>query len=136
MHQLTKKYKFCAAHKYWNPDWDESQNLAVFGEDVRIHGHNYELEVTVTGEIDQGSGFIIDIQMLNQIVNDEVISNMDHSQIEKDIPWFRGKQPSTENMVVYIWNQISGKLPVKNRLVKIKLVETPTIFCEYFGPEK
>ena len=134
MPYLTKQFKFCAAHKYWNDKWDDDKNYQVFGDDVKVHGHNYVLDVTITGEIDPDSGFIVDIQDIKTIVSENVIKVLDHSQIEKDIKWFDGKQPSTENLVLFIWEQISSKIKKPAKLYKIKLRETPTIFTEYFGP--
>lgn len=133
MVNLTKQYKFCAAHRYWNDNWTEEKNLEVFGDDVRIHGHNYILSITLKGNINEESGFIIDLQKLNDIVKEKIINVFDHSQIEKDIPWFENKQPSTENMVVYIWNQLVNIIPSNAQLHCIKLRETPTIFSEYYG---
>ena len=133
---LTKQYKFCAAHKYWNKDWSDQKNIEVFDEDVKVHGHNYTLSITVKGEINNDSGFIVDIKKLNKIIYQYIIDIFDHSQIEKDIPWFNGKQPSTENMVVFMWNEIVDKIPSGAILHCIKLRETPTIFSEYYGPEK
>ena len=132
---LTKQFKFCAAHQYWNDNWDLEKNTDVFGDDIKIHGHNYILDITVTGRINPESGFIIDLMKLKDIVNEHVINHLDHSQIEKDIPWFKDKQPSTENLVVFIWEQIHDKIPSPAKLYKIKLRETPTIFTEYYGPE-
>ena len=132
---ITKQYKFCAAHKYWNPNWDENKNISIFQEDVRLHGHNYELDITIGGPVDQDSGFIINIMDLNKIMDKYVISKLDHSQIDQDIDWFSEKQPSTENIVVFIWEQIADKIPAPAHLHSIKLRETPTIFTEYYGPE-
>ena len=132
---ITKQYKFCAAHKYWNPDWDKDKNYLVFGDDIRLHGHNYELDVTVGGPINDKSGFIINIMDLNNLIEEFVIEKLDHYQIEKDIYWFRGKQPSTENLVIYIWEQIVEKIPAPAYLYSIKLRETPTIYTEYYGPK-
>lgn len=133
---LTKQYKFCAAHRYWNESWTDDKNLEVFGEDVKIHGHNYILSITLKGKINPGSGFIADIKELNHVINKYVIDKFDHSQIEKDIDWFRKNQPSTENMVLYIWNSIIDKIPSNAILHCVKLRETPTIYSEYYGPEK
>ena len=133
---LTKQYKFCAAHKYWNDDWSDQKNIEVFDEDVKVHGHNYSLSITVKGEIDNGSGFIINIKKLNKIVSKYIIDIFDHSQIEKDIDWFKNKQPSTENMLFFIWNEIVNRIPSGAILHCIKLRETPTIFSEYYGPER
>ena len=131
---ITKQFKFCAAHKYWNDSWDKDQNYKVFGDDIKVHGHNYVLDITITGPVNQDSGFIFDIQELKDIVNKNVINVLDHSQIQEDIPWFLDKQPSTENLVVFIWEQIASSIKVPAILHKIKLRETPTIFTEYYGP--
>ena len=131
---LTKQFKFCAAHKYWNPNWDEEKNLKIFEDDVRVHGHNYDLDITIKGEPDQESGFIINISDLKKIVKEKILDILDHSQIQEDIQWFSNKQPSTENLVIFIWNQIYPFLKDKMKLHKIKLRETPTTFTEYYGP--
>tara|TARA_B000000437_G_scaffold35222_1_gene23543 strand:+ start:52 stop:486 length:435 start_codon:yes stop_codon:yes gene_type:complete len=132
---LTKEYKFCAAHKYWNPNWDEKKNIEVFGEDVRNHGHNYILRLTVKGSVNNESGFLVDLQWLNDLVKNKLIKFLDHSQIDQDIDWFRDRQPSTENLVVYIWDTLSPYFENQEcSLYKIFLRETPTIFTEYYGP--
>tara|TARA_B100000029_G_scaffold3580_1_gene4266 strand:- start:895 stop:1305 length:411 start_codon:yes stop_codon:yes gene_type:complete len=136
MPYITKQFKFCAAHKYWNPSWDENKNYAVFGDDVKVHGHNYVLDITITGPINPDSGFIFDIQELKTIVEKNVLNKLDHSQIQEDIQWFEGKQPSTENLVLFIWESIVSHIKNPAKLYKIKLRETPTIFTEYFGPEE
>ena len=134
MPQITKQYKFCAAHKYWNDEWDDDKNRDVFHDDVRLHGHNYDLYITVKGPINQDSGFIINLKDLNKIVEEEVISELDHSLIQ-DNKWFEGKQPSTENLVLFIWNQIVDHIEVPAKLHCVKLRETGTIFTEYYGEE-
>lgn len=132
---LNKVFHFCAAHKYGNPAMSDAENEAVFGEDLNIHGHNYVLTISITGEVDPATGFLADLGHLKEVVKTHVISQVDHSQIEKDIPWFKGKQPSTENMVVWIWEQIDRHLE-SGKLHCIRLQETPTIFTDYYGPEK
>ena len=107
---ITKKYHFCASHKYGNADWSEEKNLEVFGKDYNTHGHNYILEVSVTGPIDQGSGWLVDLKKLGQIVKKYVVNVLDHSQIEEDIEWFKGKQPSSENILVWAWDEIAPRL--------------------------
>tara|TARA_B100001750_G_C15474612_1_gene581766 strand:+ start:613 stop:1020 length:408 start_codon:yes stop_codon:yes gene_type:complete len=134
MLQITKQYKFCAAHKYWNDSWDASKNAKIFDKDIKLHGHNYDLYVTIKGPINTDSGFIINLKDLNKIVNDRVIEVLDHSLIQ-DNEWFNNKQPSTENLVVFIWNQISSEISMPARLHCIKLRETGTIFTEYYGDE-
>ena len=132
---ITKQYKFCAAHRYWNNRWTEAENYENFGDDIYLHGHNYNLDITISGEINTDSGFIVNLQKLNNIVQENVISIMDHSQIEKDIDWFENRQPSTENMVVFIWERLVDKIPSPAKLHSIKLQETPTISTTYFGPK-
>ena len=132
---LTKQYKFCAAHRYWNSSWSESENKNIFGKDIYIHGHNYSLDITISGPIVESSGFIINLKFLNELVEKKIINLLDHSQIEKDIEWFDNRQPSTENLVLFIWSQIAEDIPAPAKLYSIKLRETPTIYTEYFGPE-
>ena len=137
MPQITKEYKFCAAHQYWNDNWSEEENLDVFGEDVKNHGHNYILRITVSGTIDSESGFLVDLKWLNNIVKDNVISILDHSQIDKDIGYYKVRSPSTENLVVFIWDLLAPYFDDKAcKLHKIFLRETPTIYTEYYGPEE
>ena len=131
---ITKEYKFCAAHRYWNPHWTEKKNQEIFGDDIRLHGHNYVLEVSIAGEINPESGFIVSLQQLNELVEKHVIKILDHSQIEKDIEYFHNHQPSTENLVVFIWDALKDKIPSPAKLHSIRLKETPTIYTEYFGP--
>ena len=132
---ITKQYKFCAAHRYWNTDWSEEENKNIFGKDVYIHGHNYLLDITIFGPIDEKSGFIINLKTLNKLMENKVVNVFDHSQIEADIDWFENRQPSTENMVMFIWGQIVDHISSPAKLYSIKLQETPTIYTEYFGPE-
>ena len=130
---LNKVFYFSAAHKYYSPELSPEENEAAFGEDLRVHGHNYTLTVSVTGEVDPRTGFLVDLGHLKDVVKSEVISQVDHSLIDEDIPWFKGKQPSTENMVVWMWEQIAAKL-TSGSLHRIRLQETPTIYTDYDGP--
>ena len=132
---ITKKYHFCASHKYGNPDWSEEKNRDIFGKDYNNHGHNYILEVSVTGPIDSGSGWLVDLRKLGDIVKKFVVSILDHSQIEEDIDWFKGKQPSSENILVWAWNEIAPRLE-QGKLHRLRLVETHSIHTDYYGPEK
>ena len=132
---LTKKYHFCASHKYGNDYWSDEENYEVFGKDYNNHGHNYVLEVSMTGPVNPETGWLIDLQHVNKVVKSNVIKILDHSQIEQDIPWFKGKQPSSEVLVVWIWQQIIKNLKGA-KLYKIRLVETHTIHTDYYGPEQ
>ena len=130
---LTKIFTFAAAHQYKNEKWNEEENFAVFGKDAKVHGHNYTLHVTVTGEINPDTGFLVDLGHLKKIVKKRIVNVLDHSQFEIDIPWFKGKQPSTENLVIFIWEEITKELE-GCKLHKIRIVETPTVYTDYYGP--
>ena len=132
---ITKKYHFCASHKYGNSNWSEEKNYEVFGKDYNNHGHNYILEVSVTGLIDPDSGWLVDLQKLNVLVKSRIVDVMDHSQIEKDIDWFKGKQPSSENILVWAWNEIAPRME-QGTIHRLRLVETHSIFTDYYGPEQ
>lgn len=132
---ITKKYHFCASHKYGNSNWSEEKNYEVFGKDYNNHGHNYILEVSVIGPIDPDSGWLIDLQKLNVLVRSRIVDVIDHSQIEKDIEWFKGKQPSSENILVWAWNEIAPRME-QGTIHRLRLVETHSIFTDYYGPEQ
>ena len=132
---ITKKYHFCASHKYGNSNWSEEKNYEVFGKDYNNHGHNYILEVSVTGPIDPDSGWLVDLQKLNVLVRSRIVDVIDHSQIQKDIDWFKGKQPSSENILLWAWDEIAPRLQ-QGTLYRLRLVETHSIHTDYYGPEK
>ena len=132
---ITKKYHFCASHKYGNSNWSEEKNYEVFGKDYNNHGHNYILEVSVTGPIDPDSGWLVDLQKLNVLVRSKIVDVIDHTQIEKDIDWFKGKQPSSENILIWTWNEIAPRME-QVTLHRLRLVETHSIFTDYYGPEQ
>ena len=129
---LTKVFYFNAAHQYGHDDWTDDKNWEVFGPDSKVHGHNYTLEVMVTAEVDKDTGFIVDLGHLKEVVNNNVINILDHTQFEKEVEWFNDKQPSSENLVIFIWSQIEPYLNDVT-LYRIRLHETPTIFTDYYG---
>lgn len=130
---LTKKFKFSAAHRYHNAEWTEEVNLAAFGEDHRLHGHNYEIEVSLTGKIDPETGFLADLGLIKTLVQEHVLDQLDHSQIEADIEWFADRRPTTENIIRYIWGQLAPHIPTEITMTRLRLFETPTIYAEYNG---
>ena len=129
---LTKVFYFNAAHQYGHDDWSDDKNWEVFGPDSKIHGHNYTLEVMVTAEVNDDTGFIVDLGQLKEIVNNNVINKLDHTLFDKEVEWFNDKQPSSENLVIFIWSQIEPYLDGVT-LHRIRLHETPTIFTDYYG---
>lgn len=96
------------------------------------HGHNYELEVTVEGEIDPETGYVLDVKRLRDLVNDRVVGEMDHANLNVDVPWLQGVNPTAENLAVQIWNRLAGRLDGV-RLVSVRLWETPRNQVEYCG---
>jgi len=133
MASLTKTFGFSAAHRLHSTALSEEENQAVFGKcnNPHGHGHNYELEVTVQGEIDPRTGMIFDLGRLMQIVDEEVIDRFDHKHLNQDTAEFRSLNPTGENIVKVIWDILKPKLG--NHLTKIGLWETPKNFFEYYG---
>ena len=129
---LTKVFHFNAAHQYGHSDWTDEKNWEVFGPDSKIHGHNYTLEVMVTGDVVKDTGFLVDLGHLKKIVKKNVIDILDHSLFDVEVEWFKDRQPSSENLVIFIWNQIQSELKGA-KLHRIRLHETPTIFTDYYG---
>tara|TARA_B100000953_G_scaffold41871_1_gene32303 strand:+ start:161 stop:571 length:411 start_codon:yes stop_codon:yes gene_type:complete len=130
---LTKVFYFNAAHQYGHSEWSNKKNWEVFGPDSKIHGHNYTLEVMVTGSINHETGFIVDLSQLKDVVQKNVVDILDHSQFDVEVDWFKDKQPSTENLAIFIWDQIVRDFD-SSKLHRIRLYETPTIFTDYYGP--
>ena len=129
---LTKVFHFNAAHQYGHSDWTDEKNWEVFGPASKIHGHNYMLEVMVTGDIVDDTGFLVDLGNLKKIVKKNVIDILDHSLFNVEVEFFKNRQPSSENLVIFIWNQIQSELKGA-KLHRIRLHETPTIFTDYYG---
>jgi len=132
---LTRVEHFNAAHKLYNPDWSEEKNEEVFGRcaNRNWHGHNFELLVTVKGEPDPETGFIVDAKLLSRIIKDTIIEKLDHRNLNLDVDFMKGKMCSIEHLVMGIWNELKPLLPASIQLHCIRLVETPRIFVEYYG---
>ncbi len=131
---LTRKCEFSASHYYHNPDWSEEENRRVFGKCANLngHGHNYTLEVTVKGEIDPTTGFVVDLKQLKDILNREVVDAMDHRHLNKEVPEFAAKIPTTENIAIAIWQRLNEKLSVA-KLHRVRLYEMPDLFVDFYG---
>jgi 6-pyruvoyltetrahydropterin/6-carboxytetrahydropterin synthase len=132
---LTRSEHFNAAHRLYNPEWSHEKNEEVFGQcaNENWHGHNYDLYVTVKGQPDNGTGFLMDVKKLSTIIKEQVIEKVDHRNLNLDVDFMKGKMCSTENLAVGIWKQLQPHLPVNVQLHCIKLYETPRIYVEYFG---
>ena len=132
---LTRQEHFNAAHKLYNPDWSNEQNNAVFGvcANENWHGHNYDLYVTVKGNLDPETGFVYDVKKLSQLIKSQAVDKLDHKNLNLDVDFMAGKLCSTENLAIAIWEQLAPHLPGSVELHCIKLYETPRIYVEYFG---
>jgi 6-pyruvoyltetrahydropterin/6-carboxytetrahydropterin synthase len=132
---LTRIEHFNAAHKLYNPKWDKEKNEAVFGKcaNENWHGHNYELYVTVKGEVSEETGFLMDVKKLSLLVKEFVLDELDHKNLNVDVDFLQGQMCSTENLVIAIWKQLKQHLPAPVELHCLKLYETPRIFVEYYG---
>ncbi len=131
---LTRKAEFSAAHYYWNEAWSAEENARVFGKcaNKNGHGHNYTLEVTVAGEVDATSGFVVDLRQLKEVMEREVISVYDHRHLNKEVPEFAHAIPTTENIAIAVWNRLEGKIP-GGQLHRVRVYELPDLFVDYYG---
>jgi len=131
---LTRKAEFSSAHFYWNDGWSPQENERVFGKcsNRNGHGHNYTLEVTVAGEVDSDSGFVVDLKQMKEILEREVVSVYDHRHLNLEVPEFAKRQPTVENIAVSIWGRLSGKIP-NARLHRVRVYETADLFADFYG---
>ena len=131
---VTRRAEFSASHFYHNPRLSPEENRRIFGKcnNPHGHGHNYTLEVTVSGEIDPVTGMALDITELKRIVAREVLDLMDHKLLNEEVPVFATKIPTAEQIAVEIWKLLAPKLEVA-RLHRIRLYETPDLFVDYYG---
>lgn len=133
---ITRKESFNAAHKLARPDWDLEKNSEVFGKcaNPNWHGHNYQLFVTVKGEINPETGFLVDLKWLKKVINTNVIDKVDHQNLNLDVDFMKGKLASTENLAIAIWDILAPLMVAEGaQLHCIKLYETENNYVEYFG---
>jgi 6-pyruvoyltetrahydropterin/6-carboxytetrahydropterin synthase len=131
---VTRRAEFAASHYYHNPEWSAEENRRVFGKcaNPHGHGHNYALEVTVAGEVDPRTGMVMDLKELKKILDEEILESLDHRFLNKEVPAFASKIPTTENIAIEIWKMLERKLTF-GRLHRIRLYETPDLFVDYYG---
>jgi 6-pyruvoyltetrahydropterin/6-carboxytetrahydropterin synthase len=136
---LTRRATFSASHYYWNEAWSAEKNEQVFGRCANRngHGHNYTLEVTVAGEPDAQTGFVVDLKWLKDAIESEVLSAWDHRHLNLEVPEFASAIPTTENIAIAAWKRLSLVVKVANgaSLRAIRVYETPEIFAEYRGEQ-
>lgn len=134
---IERKERFSAAHQLYNPNWTEEKNKEVFGKcsNKNFHGHNYTLTVTVKGEINPDTGFVMNLVDLKKIIQGLIIEKLDHSNLNHDVDFMEGKFSSTEVLAVQIWKILEPEIAVHNaNLHKIRLDETLNNAVEYYGP--
>ena len=131
---ITRRETFSAAHRLFKPGLSDEENLKLFGKcsNPNWHGHNYTLEVIVAGEVDPETGFVMDIKELKEIIRDNIISKVDHKNLNLDTDFMKGKIPTSENIVISIWNELVDKI-TKGKLYSVKLYETENNYFEYRG---
>lgn len=135
---VHRKEHFNAAHKLYNPKWTQEKNKAVFGPcaNENWHGHNFELIVSVKGEIDSETGFVVDLKKLSDLIKNEILVKVDHKNLNLDVPFMEGKMASCENLIVEFWNILAPKvnqLATHASLYRLRLYETPRNFVDYYG---
>lgn len=135
---LTRRERFNAAHRLYKEGWSDEQNFEVFGKcsNPNWHGHNYELFVTIKGEVDPETGFLINLKQLSAILNEKVIAKTDHKNLNLDVEFMANKIPSAENIAIAIWDEIENEINQLNcKLHCIKVVETENNSVKYFGKD-
>ena len=131
---VFRKAHFNAAHRLHNDNWTDEKNQEIFGlcNNPHYHGHNYELEVKVSGQVDEETGYLIDLKILNQIIEQNVLLEFDHKNLNIQVEAFRNLNPTAENIAIVIWNILRSKLEEKFDLA-VRLYETPRNYVEYDG---
>lgn len=136
---LTRKAEFAAAHYYWRDQWSKEENERVFGKCANRngHGHNYTLEVTVAGEADPITGFVVDLKRLKDVMHAEVVDVYDHRHLNHEVPEFKDRIPTAENIAISVWERLEGTIRTSlpgARLHRIRVYEMADLFADYYGP--
>lgn len=133
--RVTRRVHFSAAHRLFRADWSDERNADVFGacSNPNWHGHNYELDVTVSGPVDDETGYVLDLKELKELVEERVVRDVDHRNLNLEVPWMGDRIPTTENLVVAIWERLTDRMPERVTLEKLVLWETPRNYVEYAG---
>jgi len=131
---VTRRSHFNAAHRLCNPAWSDTENARVFGPcaNPNYHGHNYNLDVSVAGEVDPATGYVVDIKALKDVIEERVLRRLDHKNLNLDVPEFARTIPTAENIAVWCWRQLEPAIP-RGRLCRVVLWETERNLVEYTG---
>jgi 6-pyruvoyltetrahydropterin/6-carboxytetrahydropterin synthase len=126
---VGRRESFNAAHQLCDPDLSDEENRQLFGKCTNLHGHNYVLEVVVAGEVDQASGYVLDLKLLSDVMSRQVIRDVDHRNLNTDVPWLKGRIPTTENLALTFWERLRPELPA-GLLRSVRVWETDKNWAE------
>jgi 6-pyruvoyltetrahydropterin/6-carboxytetrahydropterin synthase len=126
---ISRRESFSAAHQLCDDDLSEAENRRLFGKCVGLHGHNYVLEVVVSGEVSQATGYVLDLKQLSDVVCRQIISDVDHRNLNTDVPWLKGLNPTAENLALSFWDRLEPELP-DGMLRSVRVTETDKNWAE------
>ena len=131
---ITRRLEFCASHRLYNPEFSDDKNDTTFGlcNNPNGHGHNYVLEVTVRGEVDPQTGMVLDLKALKKLINEEIVSKVDHKNLNVDVDFLEGVIPTAENIAIRVWDILEHKIK-SGTLHEVKLFESERNFVVYHG---
>lgn len=128
--RISRRESFNAAHQLCDPTRSEEENRRLYGKCIRMHGHNYVLEVVVVGQLDASTGYLMDLKELSDLMTREVIDDVDHHNLNTDVPWLRDRLPTAENLAIAFWARLSPHLPAGS-LRAVRVYETEKNWAEY-----
>jgi 6-pyruvoyltetrahydropterin/6-carboxytetrahydropterin synthase len=134
--EITRREEFSAAHRLHNPELGAEENARLYGPCYNDHGHNYAVEVTVRGAVPRKTGMVLDLNRLMEILREEIVSQVDHKHLNRDVPWLSGVIPTAENVAVAFWKRLEPRLRGFEgcRLHRVRVCESRNNFVDYLGP--
>jgi 6-pyruvoyltetrahydropterin/6-carboxytetrahydropterin synthase len=130
--RVGRRESFNAAHQLYDPGLSDAENRRLFGKCANLHGHNYVLEVVVAGQVDQSSGYVLDLKVLSDVICCQVIQDVDHRNLNTDVPWLKGCIPTAENLALAFWERLQPEFP-EGLLHSLRLWETEKNWAEVGG---
>jgi 6-pyruvoyltetrahydropterin/6-carboxytetrahydropterin synthase len=130
---VSRRESFNAAHQLCDPRLSDEENERIFGQCANLHGHNYVLEVVVAGQVDPATGYVLDLKQLSDVISRQIIRDVDHRNLNTDVPWLEGRIPTAENLAVAFWERIGSELP-EGTLRAVRLWETDKNWAEVRDP--
>lgn len=133
MMELTTAYDVCAAHRLFNPKWDEKRNREVFGHCADLHGHQYRLEITIVGTVSADSGMLLNAYKMERVVKEKIVSRIDHTYLNEAVPFFHEKLPTSEWIASWVFSELKEAFPSGCTLKKVRVYETPSLYVDFTG---